>query len=522
MAKAAVSGPGKPPALQYDSKLCSLKKQPLLQPSKEACFLEHLHKHQGSVLHPDYKTAFPSFEDALHRLLPYHVYQGALPSPNDYHKVDEEFETVSTQLLKRTQAMLNKYRLLLLEESRRVSPSAEMVMIDRMFIQEEKTTLALDKQLAKEKPDEYVSSSRSLGFPVPVSSEGHRLPSHGPSSSSSTSGTSAQPPPHLPTKLVIRHGGAGGSPSVTWARTSSSLSSTSSSSSSSSATSSLDADEDGPMPSRNRPPIKTYEARSRIGLKLKIKQEAGLSKVVHNTALDPVHQPLPVPAPAKGAEPPPRSAPPSLPPATQAQMNGTLDHPPPAARKPTVPAPCPRLPLRKTYRENVGDPGAAEAAQGRPRGASSPTSLPAKVDEATSGLIRELAAVEDELYQRVLKGGPPPQETPASTTSQGPAEPSWEASALPPAKRRKSESPDVDQASFSSDSPQDDTLTEHLQSAIDSILNLQQAPGRTPAAPYPHTGPMPGNPTSPAPLHRPDAFPPSSHNGGLGARTLNR
>lgn len=36
----------------------------------------------------------------------------------------------------------------------RVSPSAEMVMIDRMFIQEEKTTLALDKQLAKEKPGE--------------------------------------------------------------------------------------------------------------------------------------------------------------------------------------------------------------------------------------------------------------------------------------------------------------------------------------------------------------------------------
>ena len=49
-------------------------------------FLEHLHKHQGSVLHPDCKTAFPSFEDALHRLLPYHVYQGALPSPHDYHK----------------------------------------------------------------------------------------------------------------------------------------------------------------------------------------------------------------------------------------------------------------------------------------------------------------------------------------------------------------------------------------------------------------------------------------------------
>ncbi|XP_022379637.1 LOW QUALITY PROTEIN: BRD4-interacting chromatin-remodeling complex-associated protein [Enhydra lutris kenyoni] len=514
VAKAAAAGPGKSSGLQYESKMGSLKKTPALQPSKEACFLEHLHKHQGSVLHPDYKTAFPSFEDALHRLLPYHVYQGALPSPSDYHKVDEEFETVSTQLLKRTQAMLNKYRLLLLEESRRVSPSAEMVMIDRMFIQEEKTTLALDKQLAKEKPDEYVSSSRSLGLSIAASSEGHRLPGHGPAPSS-VSGVPTQPPLHLPTKLVIRHGGAGGSPSVTWARASSSLSS-----SSSSAASSLDADEDGPMPSRNRPPIKTYEARSRIGLKLKIKQEAGLSKVVHNTALDPVHQPPP-PAALKAAEPPPR--PPAPPPAT-GQMNGTVDHPPPATtdRKPTAAqAPhCPRLPLRKTYRENVealGGGAGEGAGSGRARG-SSPAQLPTKVDEATSGLIRELAAVEDELYQRMLKGAPP---EPAASAGQGSGsrDPGWEA---PPAKRRKSESPDVDQASFSSDSPQDDTLTEHLQSAIDSILNLQQAPGRTPAPPYPHAAPTAVSPASPAPLHRPEAYPPSSHNGGLGARTLNR
>lgn len=493
VAKAIASGPGKS-ALQYESKLSGLKKPPTLQPSKEACFLEHLHKHQGSVLHPDYKTAFPSFEDALHRLLPYHVYQGALPSPNDYHKVDEEFETVSTQLLKRTQAMLNKYRLLLLEESRRVSPSAEMVMIDRMFIQEEKTTLALDKQLAKEKPDEYVSSSRSLGLPVAASSEGHRLPGHGPAPSSAP-GAPTQPPLHLPTKLVIRHGGAGGSPSVTWARASSS---SLSSSSSSSAASSLDADEDGPMPSRNRPPIKTYEARSRIGLKLKIKQEAGLSKVVHNTALDPVHPPPPT-----------------------GQMNGTVDHPPPATpdRKPPVPAQhCPRLPLRKTYRENVE--AAEGTAAGRARG-SSPAPLPTKVDEATSGLIRELAAVEDELYQRMLKGAP--GEAGAATgQGSGSREPGWEAPPLPPAKRRKSESPDVDQASFSSDSPQDDTLTEHLQSAIDSILNLQQAPGRTPAPPYPHAAPAAVTPASPSPLHRPEAYPPSSHNGGLGTRTLNR
>ncbi|XP_027701760.1 BRD4-interacting chromatin-remodeling complex-associated protein isoform X2 [Vombatus ursinus] len=498
------------PPVQYESKMSSLKKPATVQPSKEACFLEHLHRHQGSVLHPDYKTAFPSFEDALRRLLPYHVYQGALPSPHDHRRVDEEFETVSTQLLRRTQAMLNKYRLLLLEESRRVSPSAEMVMIDRMFIQEEKTTLALDKQLAKEKPDEYVSS-RPHGLPV-LGSESHgahRLsctPAHPPLSSSS-SGAPTQLPPHPPTKLVIRHGGAGGSPSVTWARPSSS----SSSSSSSSAASSLDADEDTPLPSRSRPPIKTYEARSRIGLKLKIKQEAGLSKVVHNTALDPVHHPSPGP---KGTEPPA----PAL--ASSGQMNGTVEHPPaPPDRKPAPPtSQCPRLPLRKTYRENVDAFSSCRA--GAPRAAAGGSPAPAplvKSDDTTSGLIRELAEVEDELYQRVMKAAPLEVVTAGTGAGAGPA---WEAPPLPPAKRRKSESPDMDNASFSSDSPQDDSLTEHLQSAIDSILNLQQAApqpsGRTAGgASHPH-------PAASPPLHRPDGYLGPSHNGGLGARTLNR
>ncbi|XP_019480746.1 PREDICTED: glioma tumor suppressor candidate region gene 1 protein [Hipposideros armiger] len=221
--------------------------------------------------------------------------------------------------------------------------------------------------------------------------------------------------------------------------------------------------------------------------------------------------------------PPPRPPPP---PQTTSQMNGTVDHPPPATtdRKPSAPAPhCPRLPLRKTYRENVealGSGAAEGAVTGRARG-TSPAPLPTKVDEATSGLIRELAAVEDELYQRMLKGAPP-EATASAGQGSGSRDPGWEAPSMPPAKRRKSESPDVDQASFSSDSPQDDTLTEHLQSAIDSILNLQQAPGRTSAPSYPHAPQAAVTPASPSPLHRPEAYPPSSHNGGLGARTLNR
>ncbi|XP_062996849.1 BRD4-interacting chromatin-remodeling complex-associated protein [Elgaria multicarinata webbii] len=549
---------------QYDSKLASLKKPPpMLQPSKEACFLEQLHKHQGAVLHPDYKTSFRSFEDALQRLLPYHVYQGTLPSPHDYRK-DEEFEMVSTQLLKRTQAMLNKYRLLLLEESRRVSPSAEMVMIDRMFIQEEKTTLTLDKQLAKEKPDEYVSSSsRSQSFASSLA-QGSL-----PSSAALASENLKAPPVQMatqinPTKLVIKH--SGGSPSVTWAK----------------ASPSLDGDDDA-MPSRSKPPIKTYEARSRIGLKLKIKQEAGLSKVVHNTALDPVHQtppPPPVCTVIKTADQHASASAAATTTTTAAttssmagQMNGTVDHiaAAPLEKKPTVTY-C-RLPLRKTYRENVDafvadkapdaclkgsalkadvvpstliikqdggsrsvitshktheSPSVAVAEKGRSEentkhtffNRSDARSLvmqespaPPKTDDSTSGLMKELAEVEDEFYHRMIKTEPPDHGSASELA--------WEV-ALPPAKRRKSESFDVDNASFSSDSPPDDSLNEHLQSAIDSILNLQQPQAggqntRTPSSSYNSSS----SPFS-SPVHRTDTYLAPNHNGGLGARTLNR
>eukprot|EP00079_Xenopus_tropicalis_P028453 XP_012823409.1 PREDICTED: glioma tumor suppressor candidate region gene 1 protein isoform X3 [Xenopus tropicalis] len=538
---------------QFESKFGALKKLPTLQPSKEACFLEHLHKHQGSVLHPDYKSPFHSFEDAFHRLLPYHVYQGLLPTTHDLRKVDEEFEVVSTQLLKRTQAMLNKYRLLLLEESKRVSPSAEMVMIDRMFIQEEKVALSLDRQLAKERPDEYVSSSssRSQTF-VPMAPSVSSSPCPVPAPEILKPTVVQTSTPIHPTKLVIKHSG-GGSPSVTWAK----------------ASPSLDTDDDA-LPSRSKPPIKTYEARSRIGLKLKIKQEAGLSKVIHNTALDPVHQNPP--------PPPPPPAPPTVPtstvikaavqstPATittpTGQMNGTLEHSLPAEKKPLATY-C-RLPLRKTYRENVdafvtGKPADVLSKMDKP--AQPPTVMHqvkqedgsrsvitshktqgsshtekvkkeenAKLgiyhrvepktnnsDENPVGLRHDVKDDDQSYYRKIIKTEPPDNE----------AELNWEMQ-LPSAKGLMSEPFDVDNASFSSDSPQDDTLNEHLQSAIDSILNLQQpqSGGGTNSllrsstqSSYHHSSSS--SPFS-SPVHRTDSYLTPNHNGGLGTRTLNR
>ncbi|KAG5844543.1 hypothetical protein ANANG_G00163610 [Anguilla anguilla] len=193
-----------------------------MKPSKEARMLEQLRKQQGSVLRPDYGSPFCSYGDALQRLVPYHLYQGTPCSLQDYCRVDTEFESVSSQLLKRTQAMLDKYRLLLFEESKqRLGPSAEMVMIDRMFIQEEKVALSQERVLANERPDEYAAPPERVRLrPAPLvrgvqrreaggHSEPHRharpcCPWPRPHSCPAPS-----PAHYPPTKFVIKQGGRG-------------------------------------------------------------------------------------------------------------------------------------------------------------------------------------------------------------------------------------------------------------------------------------------------------------------------
>ncbi|XP_034723466.1 BRD4-interacting chromatin-remodeling complex-associated protein isoform X6 [Etheostoma cragini] len=655
------------------------------EPSKEARMLEQLRKQQGSVLHPNYSAPFYSFEDTMHRLLPYHLYQGTANSSQDYQKVDDEFETVSCHLLKRTQAMLDKYRHLLFAESKafkpeqRLGPSAEMVMIDRMFIQEEKIALSQDRILAKERPEEFVANARMLEsvvssqqkapsaeptsasggvaaavpapapaapVPVPLSNLAPNpppapTPSPSPASAPVPAPASAPAPPAAPTatpfpptKLVIKHGGGGAS--VSWSSGGppppaavGRLAEPAAQSSSFSRASAASPDDDDALPQRtSKPPMKTYEARRRIGLKLKIKQDqTGFSKVVHNTALDPVHTPQPQqsgqstsqpqtqpqgqaavlhPKPRPLSTPPPtvirtqspictassaslvttatsQSNPPlrgTVPPnaapasssststshtwslsssASSTQVNGSLDHHDGGGLKhnsastATPSQTTCRLPLRKTYRENIsprvrpGVPGGGDESLSYPRptpsppqhDASSPPSertviASVKVEkrgrdalhshtESSHETGRLRSAMQgldemDEVFSRGIKTTQhhhhpqlpdregakergeeqTDQETDVSKYKRAsgknrhraggtfrmdqhaPGPPSPESSftrdSLLPAKRCKSDSPDMDNASFSSGSPPDDSLNEHLQCAIDSILNLQQEP----------------------------------------------
>lgn len=371
-------------------------------------------------------------------------------------------------------------------------------------------------------------------------------------------------------------------------------------------------EDDDALPQRtSKPPIKTYEARQRIGLKLKIKQEAGFSKVVHNTALDPVHSQTPHTPQQQTPEPPSKTRPPvtqttsviRTPPPTcnptssttfsavttqagstssgassaapassvshswsssssssstsSAQMNGTLEHHEPgAAKQNPTPVTTPqlttcRLPLRKTYRENIsprhrpGVPGGGDIVPmptATPPGLLTSSPQPEKTviasvkleQQGGSGTVQShthpgtqgLMAGEDELFRGIKnhhhhrhhhRHHQPQQFSDKEDEEDGdsrerlgrvkglvsknreralgmfqmdqhapgppsPGETSCTRDSSLPAKRCKSDSPDMDNASFSSGSPPpDDSLNEHLQCAIDSILNLQQGPpGRGP------------------------------------------
>ncbi|XP_034024400.1 BRD4-interacting chromatin-remodeling complex-associated protein isoform X2 [Thalassophryne amazonica] len=671
--------PAAQPPAPLQTQTSTIKMPFSAEPSKEARMLEQLRKQQGSVLHPNYSAPFHSFEDTLHRLLPYHLYQGTANSSQDYQRVDEEFERVSCHLLKRTQAMLDKYRYLLFAESKqRLGPSAEMVMIDRMFIQEEKVALSQDKILAKERPEEFMANARMMesvaasfkqksssldptlvsdgvGTATPAPTAPTPVPNITPSLSPASAPTPAANPvpstgafttPFPSTKLVIKQGGGGAS--VSWssscpsapatgsrlvaepASQSSSFSRAPTSSTSYSSTTfssnTQAAEDDDALPQRtSKPPIKTYEARRRIGLKLKIKQDqTGFSKVVHNTALDPVHAPQPQPSSQSTSQSHTQSevalqcpkadpvSPPSVirtqspvctvassssvtiastqsnPPlrgtsphkSTQSsstssshtwssstsssmQMNGTLEHHEVGGVKrslastPTPPQTTCRLPLRKTYRENIsprirpGVPGGGDESLSYPRATPSPPRHEASSPSSDRTVIasmkvekrgREISCPltescnegdhlggamqgldqEAEVFNRGIKtshqhhlpqlldreGAKDRGEDHADQETEvgnyrrssgkkrqgaggtfrmdqhAPGPPSPESTfirdSLLSAKRCKSDSPDMDNASFSSGSPPDDSLSENLQCAIDSILNLQQEPSVRP------------------------------------------
>ncbi|XP_035850823.1 BRD4-interacting chromatin-remodeling complex-associated protein isoform X2 [Sander lucioperca] len=211
-----------PPEQQREERLTPAMRRHRFQ--QQMC-LDH-----AAVQTPFTGPAFSTLKDAVRRLLPYHACAGHLPTQDDFNLVDQEFDTVSGFLLKRTKDMVNKYRQLLVREAQE-SPSAEMVMLERLFLQAERCALAEDRRRVRRDPESFMTVLATSA------SSPHGAHSAAPSQLCSSGSPSSSP---------------------AWTRLS------------------------------DRPPgLKTYRSSCRGALRLTIKQESGSRKVVHNSACDP-------------------------------------------------------------------------------------------------------------------------------------------------------------------------------------------------------------------------------------------
>nr|XP_039247710.1 BRD4-interacting chromatin-remodeling complex-associated protein-like [Styela clava] len=127
-------------------------KRPAPATSKVSLVLEQLECHKKMTTNPDCVHPFKSVRDAIRRLVPFHTCN--IPNVKEEHFEESEkiFDKIADRIVARTRAMVNKYHLLSLRDSTRDSCSAEMVMIERMFLQKEKAKLAEDKAKLKENP----------------------------------------------------------------------------------------------------------------------------------------------------------------------------------------------------------------------------------------------------------------------------------------------------------------------------------------------------------------------------------
>jgi Conserved region of unknown function on GLTSCR protein len=103
--------------------------------------------HDGAT-QAEVDAPFRDKADACKRLLPYHVFQEKVLSQKDLDKADEFFEATSQHLLDKYEQMVHKYQYLCLMESQREVPTSELMMIDRMFLADEQTSLKELKEQA--------------------------------------------------------------------------------------------------------------------------------------------------------------------------------------------------------------------------------------------------------------------------------------------------------------------------------------------------------------------------------------
>lgn len=133
-----------------DNKLVAVANMP-----KEQLIHQQLSKDQENALRSDTHTPFHNQRDMTRRLLRYHVFQWAEPPKKLIKKDKEMFENCAEGLMRKSGAMFEKFRVLLMKESMRKNSTAETVMIQRLLNEDLKETITKEKKQLADDPGSF-------------------------------------------------------------------------------------------------------------------------------------------------------------------------------------------------------------------------------------------------------------------------------------------------------------------------------------------------------------------------------
>ena len=127
--------------------------------SHKCSFQQQLSADMSTASKPDTKTSFKNYNDACKRLLRYHVFYQEDMKKEKLDKFDQDFEVLSQYLLYKKEQLHRRFQFNILKLAMKTHSPAENIMLDKMFVEEEKDCLKEDKEL--------VAKGNRLDLPEP-------------------------------------------------------------------------------------------------------------------------------------------------------------------------------------------------------------------------------------------------------------------------------------------------------------------------------------------------------------------
>lgn len=116
---------------------------------KSISFQQQISADLSAACKPDIRTPFKNCGDACKRLLRYHVFHQSDLSDKKSDEFDKDFEVLSQYLLYKKEQMFRRFQYNILKLSMKPHSTAENILLEKSFLEQERERLKADKELAE-------------------------------------------------------------------------------------------------------------------------------------------------------------------------------------------------------------------------------------------------------------------------------------------------------------------------------------------------------------------------------------